>query len=403
MSHKRKPAEFMKNADIRAGKIPGWPGRPETNGDPFDPNNMDRCDAHIVVNEGTILIAAAAVNAGKQVKKRQVGIIIFIITLVAYALLSLSGAAKEVKAWIKPDSGAPAQSQSGQVLAELISEFYLKSPVAKDYELKFLVEKFGWSANPQSKPARVVISKEAFETFSQFSDEKKAELASSFEGYCTRYRIEINDCMRRSLSQYSTSVAAYLNSVGEDVSSYLPGAHQINDDSENKLADFLQKFPRSAPSYCDSENRLFAESWPLKEAQAQGEEMNVRWVKEGKLPESAVIVGSMKELINHRIDGDQECKNLHIAALEVGSGAIEYIVSIKGRHNVAGKNKIFTKLYFLADLNGGRKPVYVACANCKDIEGIEQSMESQIVAGLNQSANGVIEAFADSNMKLAGE
>lgn len=54
MSQKRKPAEFMKNTDVRAGKLPGWPGKPETNGDPFDPNNMDRCDAHVVVNEGTI-------------------------------------------------------------------------------------------------------------------------------------------------------------------------------------------------------------------------------------------------------------------------------------------------------------------------------------------------------------
>lgn len=405
MSHKRKPAEFMKHADIRAGKLPGWPGRPETNGDPFDPNNMDRCDAHGVINEGTILIGATSVNAGRQVSKRKVGIIVFGITLFAYGFASLAGLDKQVKDLLMPSSEVSAYPEEGKVLGELIAGFYVKSPLAKDYELKTLIEKFGWSPNPAQKAQGPVISQESFDAFSAFTPEKKAEQAASFVGYCERIRLEINECARREANRYGPTVAAYLESTGKDVSAYLPGATPAADvDSEKKLAEFVSAFPKTAPSYCNSENRLFAESWPLKEAQEQSAQMSITsWVQDKKIPENATVVSSMKELINHRIDGDAECKNLHMTALKVNSGALKYLVSVKGRHSQDGVHKIFTKLYFLADLNGSYKPVYVACANCDGIAGLNQGISSGIVAGLGKSAEGVIEAFSDSDMKLAGE
>lgn len=408
MSHKRKPAEFMKHADIRAGKLPGWPGRPETNGDPFDPNNMDRCDAHGVINEGTILIGATSVNAGRQVSKRKVGIIVFGITLFAYGFASLAGLDKQVKDLLMPSSEVSAYPEEGKVLSELIAGFYVKSPLAKDYELEKL-KKFGWSPTPTQAVRRVVLSNNDIVEFNNLSADQKADKASGFASFCERNSLEINDCMIRNAEKFGAIVAAYLHSVGEDVNNYLPGVNiEKQSPSEEKLAEFLVQFnanvPKTASNYCDSENRLFAESWPLKEAQEQSAQMSITsWVQDKKIPENATVVSSMKELINHRIDGDAECKNLHMTALKVNSGALKYLVSVKGRHSQDGVHKIFTKLYFLANLNGMHKPVYVACANCDGIAGLDKGIKGGIVAGLGKSAEGVIEAFSDSDMKLAGE
>lgn len=412
MIKSKKAARSIKHADIRAGltsgRASGWPSKPDTSGDPFDPGNMERCDAHVLINEGMVGSNASAVNAAFQVSRRQIGVVTFLVIALSYLVAWFFGITDEVKKELKPDYSSFSDTESGQELSALLSKFYTSTPVAMNHKLDHLINKFGWSPVPAKNIPDLVIDKQSFESFIRFSSEKKKSQASAFSSYCQENKIEISDCALREANNYGPSVASYLDSIGENVSLYVPGLNpEINAEaekkSEEKLAEYAAKIPKSAKNYCNSDSRLFAESWPLKVAQEKSSQMSNLWSQDGSLPETAAFVGSMKELINHRIDGDADCKNPHITALKVNSGAIKYLVSVKGRHSQTGENRIFTKLYFLAKLNGSYKTVYVACANCNGIPGLNEGMQSEIVSGLSQSATGVVEAFDESNMNLSGE
>lgn len=402
----RKAAEFIKNADVRAGKIPGWPSKPETNGDPLDPNNMERCDAHVIVNDGTMMQGACGANAAEKVSRRGFYALCFaivvVLSLIGAVVMPLLGKeAITVKKVIGPflPSLTTSAGKTNE-LKKLIETFYEKSDLARAQDVKFLTEKFGWIG--ETKFPDVAINADDYLAFTKMSDEDKSSVANSISNHCSKYGSDFSSCLKRLRGSH---VAAYLSSVGENPAFYLAGSPdygQSTEAGERGLKDFIEKFPKTAPSYCDSSNRLFAESWGVFDAIHQAAKMETAWAG-GDIYEGATIVGSMKELINHRIDGDQECKNLNITVLKVNSGAIKYLASVKARYTTKGVSNIATKLFFLVELDKGRQMIPVACANCEGVQGLTKVMNKDIINGINKSANGVVDAFEDSNMTVAGE
>ena len=84
--------KFVKNADIRAGNIPGWPSKEgRGNGDVNDPNNLARSNAHIIVNDGTVAMNAMTMHAAKIVAFRRVVIITALVLSAAIGFYKLGG------------------------------------------------------------------------------------------------------------------------------------------------------------------------------------------------------------------------------------------------------------------------------------------------------------------------
>lgn len=408
----RKAAEFIKNADVRAGKIPGWPSKPETNGDPLDPNNMERCDAHVIVNDGTMMQGACGANAAEKVSRRGFYALCFAIVVV----LSLIGAVimpflgkeaitmkKVIGPFLPNTSTSPGKTDE---LKKLIETFYEKSELAKEYDLAneykvdMLVTHFNWFGKP--KYPDVVITEEDYIEYRRMTEEDKSSAAKMIGNYCSSYGADLAPCLNRLRKK---QVAAYLASIGENPEFYResdPLYGQTSIAGEEGLKKLVETFPKNRPDYCDSKNRLFAESWSVKSAMSNLAKINDSWV-DGNIYDGVTPVKSIKELINHRIDGDKECKNLDVTALKVNSGAIKYLMSVKARYTVKGANNIATKLFFLVELDNGRKMIPVACANCEGVQGLTKVMNKDIINGINKSANGVVDAFEDSNMTIAGE
>lgn len=418
---KYTPPPFFKNADVRAGKAPGWPGKPETNGDPYDPNNLGRTDAALVISEGTVLRNALSMNAAQKISLRRG--ILFVTALMLWLLAGntvasiISSVTGGAPVSIFPDmSSVPddvEDSQLGSQAQQLISDHYGtgESAVAKKYDMSFFIKHFGWpeevagsSESSQGKAAGVWFTQDEYDTFKAIEEGEKNILVAAAMRAC-RWSLTL-DCISR-MNDKSAQFHSLIH-IGKDPKSYISEGPKPDEDKEKILATFLQKFPKDSKSYCDSKNRLYAETWNGETAQQKISEIAEKWEKgDFDFTDEVVRVKSIQELNAHRLDGDKECRNIHVAAMKIGAGALDYLVSVKARNHTAAGDHIGTALYFLADVGGKRVMPIIACANCGSIDAFNEAHaennSNQILPGLKDSAEGIIEAFARSGYEVKGE
>lgn len=450
--------EFMKNADIRAGKIPGWRSKPETNGDEYDSKNMERTDASMVVTDGMILRNIASVHATKIVgQRRLLAIAIGIATFGfgAYWLYSHYGPASSPLATsttqASPHRSQKSQGDSGMVgnssapqdeeedhgtndykasddapgkpektpdhvtARQYIDKFVVQATdgVPKKYDTKFF-SKFGWPVKGYDWRING-YSWNKFNTMYQNGELKS--INDQVPAFCAG--LTLAECLPKMQDQMAFAALAY---AGENMDMYGPRGDSLDDTRkpveklETALADFnkafsdrkaaLEKEGQPMPNYCDSPNRRFADTWGVRQASANLSILQKSWEKDKKIPynDHIVKVGSMKELIALREDGDKKCNNINIAVLPVGSGALEYIVNMSVRtHNSDGDN-IATGMYLLGQLDKGRVISLIATNNSNNAPIFSQQLASSnlnsILPGLNIASSKIIDLFKDSDYSL---
>jgi hypothetical protein len=449
-----KEAPFLKNADIRAGKIPGWASKPETNGDPYDPNNMERTDASMVVTDGLVMLNAASMHAAKAVGVRRLVFTALMIPFwgaVAYysplgaslsGYLPFSSATKPMAAGaipagyqreeeseinvvgnstrakakpVKSDGeessvsteSAKAEGRPDHVTARmLIDKFYStpKDGVAREYDLTFLA-KMGWP-----KKAFPNISYQAywFNSFSKkFADGDYKSASESIAETCKG--LELKDCLPK-LSEEGQFIA--IANTGEDMEKYRRTATVLDDtvkpveQLETILGDLIQKFPKDAPSYCDSGNRRYADTWGVQQAKANLGIIQTNWQDKGEIPYSKKIVkvDSVKEMIAHREKGDKDCNNINVAVLPVKSGAVQYMMSVTARTHSEQGDQIASGLYLLGELSDRNVMSLIACNNCGTVAMFNKQLADanarKILPGLNISDKKIVSLFESSGYKL---
>lgn len=449
--------EFLKNTDVRAGKIPGWRTKPETNGNPYDPNNMERTDASMVVTDGMTLRNIASVHAAKIVgQRRLLSIAISVATFGFVAHLLYSHYAQATSLLANTTVKAPAhrsqqsQGDSGMVgnssapqdeedhgtsnykvrdnapgkpektpdyvtAMQYIDKFVVQATdgVAKKYDTKFF-SKFGWPVKGYDWLING-YSWNKFNTMHQNGELKS--INDQIPAFCAG--LTLSECLPKMQDQMAFAALAY---AGENMDMYGPRGDSQDDTRkpveklEAALADFnkafsdrkaaLEKEGKPMPNYCDSPNRRFANTWGVQQAGANLSILQKSWEKDEKIPynDHIVEVGSMKELIALRKDGDKTCNNINIAVLPVKSGALKYILNMSIRtHNSEGDN-IATGMYFLGQLDKGRVISLVATNNSNNVsifdQGLSSSNLNSIMPGLNIASSKIIDLFEDSDYSL---
>lgn len=450
--------EFLKNADVRAGRIPGWRSKPETNGDPYDPNNLERTDASVVVSDGMILRNIASFHAKDIVGQRRIlAIAIAVATFGfgAYWLYSHYGpatsslAASSVQA--SPHRSQQSQGDSGMVgnssapqdeeedhgtndykasdyapgkaektpdhitARQYIEKFVVQSKdgVARQYDTKFF-SKFGWPV----KGYDWSINGYSWNKFNAMY--KSGELKSTNDqvpAFCAG--LTLTECLPKMQDQMAFAALAY---AGENMDMYGNRGDSMDDTQkpveklETALSSFttafserkaaLEKEGQPMPNYCDSANRRYADTWGVRQASANLSVLQESWQKDGKIHynDHIVEVGSMKELIALRKDGDKKCNNINIAVLHVGSGALEYIVNMSVRTHSADGDNIATGMYLLGQLDKGRVISLIATNNSSNVSMFDQRTASSnlnsILPGLNIASSKIIDLFEDSDYSL---
>lgn len=449
--------DFLKNADVRAGKIPGWPSKPETNGDPYDPNNMERTDASMVVSDGMIMRNVASVHAAKIVGQRRllaIAISAIVFGYGGYWLLSNYGiipsasertagttqasasAQRSQGSGMVGNSSAPqeeedlgtndykagdyAQEKPGKAPAHVaamqhINNNYIQltDGVAKKYDTKFF-SKFGW---PVKGYDWSINSYTWTRLNNMYKNGELKSINDQVPQFCAG--LTLAECLPKMQEQMAFAALAY---AGENMDMYGSRGDMMDDTKrpveklETALADFnkafserkaaLEKEGQPMPNYCDSPNRRYADSWSVQQASANLSILQKAWEKDGDIPFNGHIVkvGSMKELIALREDGDKKCNNINIAVLPVKSGALKYMINVSVRtHNANGDN-IATGLYLLGELDKGRVMSLVATNNSDNApifsQQVASSNMSSILPGLNIASSKIVDLFEDSGYSL---
>lgn len=452
--------EFLKNADVRAGRIPGWRSKPETNGDPYDPNNLERTDASMVVTDGMILRNIASMNAAPIVGQRwllakAIGIATF--GFAAYWLYSHYGPAGipagltastsqaathaprsqqyQGESGIIGNSSAPREEDAGSsstsagesepskpgktpdyvTASQYIEKFYTKATdgVSKKYDTKFF-SKFGWPVKGYDWSINA-YSWNKFNAMYKSGDLKSTN--DQVPAFCAG--LTLAECLPKMQDQMAFAALAY---AGENMDMYGNRGDSMDDTQkpveklETALSNFttafserkaaLEKEGQPMPNYCDSANRRYADTWGVQQASANLRLLQQSWETDGKIKynDHIVEVGSMKELIALREDGDKKCNNINIAVLHVGSGALEYIVNVSVRtHNSNGDN-IATGMYLLGQLDKGRVISLIATNNSDNApifsQQVANSNQSSILPGLNIASSKIVSLFEKSDYSL---
>lgn len=423
--------EFLKNADIRAGKVPGWPSKPATNGDPYDSKNMERTDAAMVVTDGLIMKNVASVHAAKIVGQRK--LIATAISAIVFASLAYNLATKynliapiggvsggpvveaQYESAPEAESSEPGKTPDYVTAGQYIGKFYVSptAGVAKKYDTKFF-SKFGW---PVKGYDWSINSYSWAKYTNQYKSGELKSVNDQVPAFCAGQTL--SECLPKMNDEMAFAALAY---AGENMEMYGPRADSFDDTQrmvpqlETALTDFnkafaerkaaLEKDGQKMANYCDSPNRLFADTWGVTQAGANLSIVQKAWEKDGKIPynDHIVKVGSMKELINLREDGDKKCNNINIAVLPASAGALEYIMNVSVRtHNGNGDN-IATGMYLLGKLDKGNVMSLVATNNSDNApllsQGTANSNLSSILPGLEKASSKIIDLFEDSGYSL---
>ena len=452
--------DFLKNTDVRAGKIPGWRSKPETNGDPYDSQNMERTDASMVVTDGMTMRNAASMYVTKIVGQRRLLSLAISVAVFGYGANLLynsygpgHGVSQTSSTVQAPSTQPRSQYNSGSTSVgnssapveeedhgtndykpgddepakpsktpdsvnaiKLIEKHYINQVdgVSKAYDTKFF-SKFGWPV----KGYDWSINSYSWNKFNnEFKNGSLKSIADQVPEFCSG--LTLSECLPKMSDQMAFAALAY---AGENMDMYGSSRGDMMDDTkkpveklETALADFnkafserkaaLEKEGQPMPNYCDSPNRRFADTWGINQASANLSILQRSWEEDKKIPynEHIVKVGSMKELIALRKDGDKKCNNINIAVLPVDSGALKYIINMSVRtHNSNGDN-IATGLYFLGQLDKGRVISLIATNNSANAPLFNQqtasSNMSSILPGLNIASSEVVSLFEKSDYSL---
>lgn len=431
---KEKKGEFLKNADVRAGKIPGWPGRPETNGDPFDPNNMARTDASMVVSEGMVLRNIASLNAASKLGLRRKILFTALLPFLAYGgwhafkyaygyagiptpevvteILSLLPEEKEEGVIYQKSMSELEESRApGFIAYSAINEFYSnsKSGIAGKYDTSFLVDKFGFPG----KPAYDVSFSKGY--FDHYMKRAKEGYYDNLTVASTCGETPLKDCLKKFNEEAKFGL---LYKSGEKMDMYVEGGRakvsdleKPNPAIEGPLAKFKEQFPKEAPTYCDSASRKYADMLTSADLTKALGSIKGTWTDKGELEFNDTVkkVGDINELIAHRVEKDKECENIKIAALKVNDGAIRYMISAAARsHNESGEDNVGQALYLLVRLNDKEGDVHemlmVGCNNCGQIPALDESDANRnlqsIIPHLTDSAEAIVDVFEDGDLEV---
>ena len=451
-----KEAPFLKNADIRAGKIPGWASKPETNGDPYDPANMERTDASMVVSDGLIMLNVASMQAAKIVGIRRLVLTAGMISFwgaVAYigishtqfaAYLPFSGVNKPVASAapgaqkaqraemqmsvvgnstranakpadedeVDPDHVSTAdyktEARPDSATAGLMIDKFYSSPtdgVAKAYDLKmkFLLDQ-GWP----KKAYDVTFSTWWWERYNKnYNDGTYKSASASVAETCSG--IELKDCLPK-LTNEGRFIA--LADAKQNMELYKDSSVELDDtvkpveNLEKMLNDLVAGFPKEHKLYCDSPDRRYADTWGVQQTSANLKGIQNLWQNEGKIKSGNKIVevDSVKEMIELRKKGDKDCNNINIAVLPVKSGAVEYMLNVTARTHSSEGDQIASGLYLLGKLSDRNVMSLIACNNCSTVSMFNEQLANEnmrkILPGLNISSKKIVTLFENSGYKL---
>lgn len=437
MKENNSKPKFIKNADVRAGKIPGWPSKPETNGDPFDPNNTARTDAAMVVSEGMVLRNVASLNAASSLGLRRAILFAALVPFAgmgAWYALKLTGltdtvfvsemmSSVPIVAHLQEQSRTNKENKnSTPTLKDLeesqapgfealsaIQGFYSESKngIARKYDTSFLSRDYGFPGKPTYDVSFSPILHDSY------SKKAKQGYYDNLEVSTSCGNLPLADCLKRLGGDEKFGL---LYKAGEDMSLYREGITAGHSDMKNPseviegaLAKFREEFPKEAPTYCDSDNRKYADMPNNLDLDNSIKSIKAAWEKDGTLEFNSTVkkVGNINELIAHRVKKDKDCENIQIAALKVNDGAIRYMLSVAGRtHNEDGTDNIGQALYLLVRLNQkeekSHKMLIVGCNNCDNIPALDgadakRNLEG-IVPYLKESAEAIIDVFEDGDL-----
>lgn len=414
---KKNDTPFLKNADIRAGRIPGWSNRPETNGDPYDKNNTERTDASMVVSEGMIAQNAVSLHAAKYFGLRKIFLYVmcapFIVVAGSYAYGKATGSTPVFFQSAEKTAEEPVYEEAGEQTeaaqaSQFIDHVYSKMTggVAGRYDTSFFSQ-FGWP----SKKYDYVFGNSVYSYLSQkYASGQLKDTSARVTELCANKALA--DCLPE-LSSDDAFVA--LADAGENMQMYTMSGDKSNDtNSPNEkleaiLADAAKQFEENKAvikNYCGSTNRRFASTWGVQQAEANINIISRKWQEEGKLVDftkNIAKVGSMKELIEMRKD-NKDCNNLNVAILPVSSGSVKYIMNVSARVHTRDGDNVGTGLYLLGELSDKNVVALVATNNSNNIsifdESSAQSNAREILPNLNKSASEIVDLFEDSDYSI---
>lgn len=391
--------EMLTWADIRAGKHrKGWPGEPENTGDPYDPENMERTDASVIVNKGRVLLnLTGLISASVVSRRRQAIMLVMFVFWTSFIGITLKNASyssfyefyesvefsiPKIPALSSDDIVVESSDNKGKELNLLLSHHYSKTDqgFASDYDLQNILARH--------KAIKAVCGRNVMDCY------KKMELA------------DIADAFSKAAEDKNNYVSYYSDrsSKSSDLEEALElsryGINSALGKPENGVWGEEQK-----SRFCSNTSRAYLETRHHSETAHAISSMRDRWKRAGGDDPSDFSVkhlptaSSFSELVSHQVKRNPDCKVNDIVILPVKSGAIKYLISYAGRVSNNG-GKIGTALYALAELDDDNVMVKVACNNC-EMQGLSESENTgrNILDNIDKSAKGVIRAIKRSGLE----
>ncbi len=440
----RKPwTKMLDWHQLRAGETPGW-NKPKNNGDPDDPRNMARRDVDVMVPDGSIMSNILAKHTKDTVKIRHMVSMALALPVLAGVGYFAAGQAGFIKpsqpaaeasnqaSRYTPQKRAPAVvTDQSALIGNSTSDGPLTMPVAEVDEpedakaniipayrtvIEALDATYG-TPNGIAKTYNLALLGKALnwpvKSYPQFSfpgwkwkSYNERYLSGSYKSISASLPEKCEGECLSNLTEETRFVA--LADAGQDMSLYNEGG-VFEADTKNPvprleeiLSTFKTQYSPKAATYCENENRKYAETWNNTQAFLNLLGIQQAWEGSGNFGDnkSVVKVKTFKELVEHRIADDKSCKNLNIAVLPIESGAVQYLMSVAVRtHTKAGDN-IGTGLYMLGDLGSKRVMSLVACNNCGTVPifdaRVAKDNASAIIPGLNISSVKIAKLLKDS-------
>lgn len=396
---------WMNWSDIRSGKhMKGWPGEPETTGDPYDPNNMERTDAAVIINKGRTLLNLTAFISAKTVSSRRRAIIlatgIFWIVFVGSILsnanyssfddfyTSLEFSIPKIPSFSASESDYESSPEDtrGMQAVQLLDHHYSNSDqgFAQSYDIQNIIARHQAIKN-------VCGRKDLMECYGEM---EIADIADAFG----KAAEDKND--------YKSSTFYDLSNPNKTLEEALAlSKHGINGalgKPENGAWGEEEK-----SRFCASTTRAYLETRHHSDTAKAISSVTRRWEGAGEEGGSKFelnhipVANTFSDLVAHKVRNNNDCEINDIVALPVRSGAIKYLISFAGRgysHNSGAR--VGTALYVLAELDDRNIMFKAACNNC-GMTGLGDSVniERSPLNSVDKSASGVIKSIRKSKLE----
>lgn len=397
--------KWLKWSDIRAGKhMKGWPGAPETNGDPYDPNNMERTDAAVIINKGRVLLNLTAMISAKAVSRRRSAIILATGAFWFVVLGSI--------AWGMKD----AEYDTPVSLFSSIQLPKIPSFSSDEREVSF-------ESDGDTKGVQLV------QLLEHHYSNSKSGFAQDFDiqNIIARHQAIKNACGRRDLMEcYGemelSDVAQAFAKAAEDKNDYRSSSFYdvVNPNSTLEEALTLSRSginnalgkpehgvwgEEQKSRFCANTTRAYLDTRHHSEIAKVISSIKDRWesAADGGIFEVShlPVANSFSDLVAHKAKKNDDCKINDIVVLPVNSGAIKYLISFAGRsYSHDSGARIGTALYVLAELDDRNVMIKAACNNCGMAGlGDRVNTDRSPLNSIDRSANGVIRVIKKSKLE----